>query len=87
MQATTTPRWRFKGPEMEGAVARWYAKVRGSGGQLAEYRRQAAQLTEGNMHFGNVNLHALRKRIDDRALGDVGARGLHREIVLAERPG
>jgi ubiquinone/menaquinone biosynthesis C-methylase UbiE len=47
MQATTTARWRFKGPEMEGAVARWYAKVRGSGSQLAEYRRQAAQLTEG----------------------------------------
>jgi ubiquinone/menaquinone biosynthesis C-methylase UbiE len=32
---------------MEGAVARWYAKVRGSGSQLEEYRRQAAQLTEG----------------------------------------
>jgi ubiquinone/menaquinone biosynthesis C-methylase UbiE len=47
MQATTTARWRFKGPEMEGAVARWYAKVRRSGSQPAEYRRQAAQLTDG----------------------------------------
>jgi ubiquinone/menaquinone biosynthesis C-methylase UbiE len=46
MQATER-RWRFKGPEMEGAVARWYAGVRRSGGQLEEYRRQAAQLTEG----------------------------------------
>src|SRR3977135_4141543 len=46
MQATER-RWRFKGPEMEGAVARWYAGVRRSGGQLDEYRRQAAQLTEG----------------------------------------
>jgi ubiquinone/menaquinone biosynthesis C-methylase UbiE len=47
MQAIEARRWRFKGPEMEGAVARWYAKVRGSGSQLEEYRRQAAQLTTG----------------------------------------
>jgi len=45
MQATQR-RWRFKGPEMEGAVARWYAGLRGSGGQIAEYRRQARQLTK-----------------------------------------
>jgi ubiquinone/menaquinone biosynthesis C-methylase UbiE len=32
---------------MEGAVARWYARVRGSGSQIEEYRRQAAQLTKG----------------------------------------
>jgi ubiquinone/menaquinone biosynthesis C-methylase UbiE len=47
MQATETRRWRFKGPEMEGAVARWYARVRRSGSQLEECRRQAAQLTKG----------------------------------------
>jgi ubiquinone/menaquinone biosynthesis C-methylase UbiE len=47
MQARATARWRFKGPEMEGAVARWYAKVRASGSQIEEYRKQAAQLTEG----------------------------------------
>src|SRR3982074_1996347 len=47
MQATGSQRWRFKGPEMEGAVARWYAKVRGSGSQLEGYRSQAAQLTDG----------------------------------------
>jgi ubiquinone/menaquinone biosynthesis C-methylase UbiE len=47
MQARATARWRFKGPEMEGAVARWYAKVRSSGSQTEEYRKQAAQLTEG----------------------------------------
>jgi ubiquinone/menaquinone biosynthesis C-methylase UbiE len=46
MQATKS-RWRFKGPEMEGVVARWYAKVRSSEPQIAEYRRQALQLTEG----------------------------------------
>jgi len=34
-------------PEMEGAVARWYARTRSSGGQLEGYRRQAAQLTDG----------------------------------------
>ena len=42
----TKPRWQFKGPEMEGVVARWYAKVRSSEPQIAEYRRQALQLTE-----------------------------------------
>jgi ubiquinone/menaquinone biosynthesis C-methylase UbiE len=47
MQATAAARWRFKGPEMEGAVARWYARVRGSGSQIEGYRKQAAQLTEG----------------------------------------
>jgi ubiquinone/menaquinone biosynthesis C-methylase UbiE len=32
---------------MEGAVARWYARVRGSGSQIEEYRKQAEQLTKG----------------------------------------
>ena len=41
MQVTETRRWRFKGPEMEGPVARWYARVRGSDSQLDMYRRQA----------------------------------------------
>lgn len=40
-------RWRFKGPEMEGVVARWYAGIRNSGKQVAEYRKQAARLTAG----------------------------------------
>src|SRR5260370_11612907 len=47
MQARGVARWRFKGPEMEGAVAGWYAKVRSSGRQIEEYRKQAAQVTEG----------------------------------------
>jgi ubiquinone/menaquinone biosynthesis C-methylase UbiE len=46
MQAKAVARWRIKGPEMEGVVARWYAKLRRSGNQLEEYRTQAAQLTE-----------------------------------------
>jgi len=37
----------MKLPEMEGRVARWYAKVRASGSQLEEYGKQAAQLTHG----------------------------------------
>jgi ubiquinone/menaquinone biosynthesis C-methylase UbiE len=32
---------------MEGALARWYARQRRSGGQLEQYRQQAAQLTAG----------------------------------------
>jgi ubiquinone/menaquinone biosynthesis C-methylase UbiE len=34
-------------PEMEGPMARWYAKQRGSAPQLAAWRRQAAELAEG----------------------------------------
>ena len=45
MQVTETRRWRFKGPEMEGPIARWYARVRGSTSQLEAYRKQAFQLT------------------------------------------
>ena len=47
MHATETRRWRFKGPEMEGPIARWYARVRGSQSQLDLYRKQAAELTAG----------------------------------------
>jgi ubiquinone/menaquinone biosynthesis C-methylase UbiE len=38
---------RLRVPEMEGAMARWYARQRGSAGQMETYRRQAAQLTDG----------------------------------------
>jgi ubiquinone/menaquinone biosynthesis C-methylase UbiE len=46
--ATPARRKRFKLiPEMEGATARWYARLRRSGDLMEEYRRQAAELTEG----------------------------------------
>ena len=38
---------KHKVPEMEGFQARWYAKNRGTEAQLAEYRRQAAEVTAG----------------------------------------
>jgi ubiquinone/menaquinone biosynthesis C-methylase UbiE len=38
---------RFKVPRMEGAIARSYARQRRSGGQLEQYRQQAAALTAG----------------------------------------
>src|SRR5262249_37435610 len=39
-------RKRFKlVPEMEGRMARWYARQRGTESQIAVFRRQAAQLT------------------------------------------
>lgn len=47
MQTTETRRWRFKGPEMEGPIARWYARVRGTDAQLDTYRKQARELTAG----------------------------------------
>jgi ubiquinone/menaquinone biosynthesis C-methylase UbiE len=47
MQTMETRRWRLRGPEMEGPIARWYARVRGSKSQIEAYRNQAAQLTAG----------------------------------------
>jgi ubiquinone/menaquinone biosynthesis C-methylase UbiE len=47
MPTTETRRWRFKGPEMEGAVARWYARLRSSSSQIEVYREQATRLTAG----------------------------------------
>ena len=47
MQKTETRRWRIKGPEMEGPIARWYARVRGTSSQIEAYRRQALDLTAG----------------------------------------
>jgi ubiquinone/menaquinone biosynthesis C-methylase UbiE len=52
--AAETRRWRIKGPEMEGPVARWYARVRGSNSQLEMYRKQALQLTGGLAAGANV---------------------------------
>jgi ubiquinone/menaquinone biosynthesis C-methylase UbiE len=44
MQATAVARWRIKGPEMEGLVARWYARIRGTGSQIEGYRKEAERL-------------------------------------------
>ena len=54
MQATETRRWRFKGPEMEGVVARWYARIRNSGSQIEQYRKQAGALTKDLPAGANV---------------------------------
>ena len=47
MQARTDARWRIKGPEMEGVVARWYARIRGTDSQIEQYRKEAGRLTGG----------------------------------------
>lgn len=47
MQTTEPRRWRLKGPEMEGAVARWYARLRSSRSQIEACRVEASQLTSG----------------------------------------
>ena len=47
MQETAVARWRIKGPEMEGVVARWYARIRGTDSQLEAYRKEAERLTSG----------------------------------------
>lgn len=54
MQTMETRRWRLKGPEMEGPIARWYARVRGSKSQIEAYREQAAQLTAGLLDGAKV---------------------------------
>ena len=47
MQTMEKRRWRLKGPEMEGPIARWYARVRGSQSQIRACRKQALELTAG----------------------------------------
>ena len=47
MQLAEKRRWRFNGPEMEGPIARWYTRVRGTPSQLGLYRRQASELIAG----------------------------------------
>jgi ubiquinone/menaquinone biosynthesis C-methylase UbiE len=47
VQATDKRRKGYKGLPMEGIVARWYAKIRRSGSQIEDWRKQAAQLTGG----------------------------------------
>jgi ubiquinone/menaquinone biosynthesis C-methylase UbiE len=47
MQTMEKRRWRLKGPEMEGPIARWYARVRGSQSQIRAYRKQALEFTAG----------------------------------------
>ena len=54
MLNTETRRWRLNGPEMEGPIARWYARVRGSKTQIEAYRKQASQLTAGLPEGANV---------------------------------
>jgi ubiquinone/menaquinone biosynthesis C-methylase UbiE len=38
---------RRRMPQMEGAIARWYARNRGTGSQRERYRQQAVELTAG----------------------------------------
>ena len=47
MQATATGQKGYKGLPMEGFIARWYARIRGTASQRAAWREQAAQLTPG----------------------------------------
>src|SRR5438874_9793261 len=47
MQSTDKQPKGYKGMAMEGIIARWYAKIRSSGSQIEDWRKQAAQLTSG----------------------------------------
>jgi ubiquinone/menaquinone biosynthesis C-methylase UbiE len=47
MQTTEKRQKGYKGLGMEGIVARWYARIRRSGSQIEEWRKQAAYLTGG----------------------------------------
>jgi ubiquinone/menaquinone biosynthesis C-methylase UbiE len=37
----------YIGTPMEGMIARWYARIRGSSSQISDWKKQAAQLTAG----------------------------------------
>src|SRR5581483_5291021 len=47
MQTTERPQKGYKGMAMEGMIARWYARIRRSGSQIEEWKKQAAHLTSG----------------------------------------
>jgi ubiquinone/menaquinone biosynthesis C-methylase UbiE len=47
VQTTEKRQKGYKGLGMEGSVARWYARIRRSGSQIEEWRKQAAHLTGG----------------------------------------
>src|SRR5258708_32549013 len=57
MQAKAVARWRVKGPEMVGLVARWYARIRGTESQIETYRKEAGRLT-GSLPAGARGLEA-----------------------------
>lgn len=46
MQTTEKRQKGYKGLAMEGIVARWYTKIRSSGSQIEEWRKQAIDLTD-----------------------------------------
>jgi ubiquinone/menaquinone biosynthesis C-methylase UbiE len=45
MQTTDKQQKGYKGLAMEGIIARWYARIRRSGSQIEDWRKQAASLT------------------------------------------
>src|SRR5437868_7426938 len=47
MQTTEKRQKGYKGMAMEGIVARWYTRIRRSGSQIEDWRKQAAHLTGG----------------------------------------
>ena len=47
MQTTEKQQKGYKGLGIEGLVARWYARIRRSGSQIEEWRKQAARITGG----------------------------------------
>jgi ubiquinone/menaquinone biosynthesis C-methylase UbiE len=47
MQTTDKQQKGYKGLPMEGIVARWYTRIRRSGSQIEEWRKQAAHLSGG----------------------------------------
>ena len=54
MEVKDIRRRRLMGPEMEGPVARWYARQRGTASQIEAYRKQALQLTDGLRNGADV---------------------------------
>jgi ubiquinone/menaquinone biosynthesis C-methylase UbiE len=47
MQTTEKRQKGYKGMAMEGIVARWYTRIRGTGSQIEDWEKQAAHLTGG----------------------------------------
>ncbi len=74
-------------PEMEGPMARWYDKQRGTPGQMAVWRKQAAELTAGlpeGAAVPDVAPGPANRAVEMARTGRLGVTGLDTSRTMVE---